>query len=275
MPTQTIKEILDRLNSGDRDAAWTLFLEEHAALVLRVVRHFEANADDVSDCFQFICEQLVKDSFRRLRRFQPDGAAEFSTWLRAVVRNLCLDWHRKRFGRSRAFRSIERLSDLDQAIFRLVHEHGDTEQEAFNSLRSRFPELTPALVASSIERINSTLTPSQTWSLQARGQPTIDFDGHGVEIADFDGGPEAQAIKNETRAMLMRAVNRLPKEKRLLIRLRFEEELTLEQIARLLEFNNPQRVDREIKQILSVLRKELYSLDEISGKASTSSVKEA
>src|SRR5205814_9688368 len=112
MAETPINKILKQLRS-EPEAAWTLFLHEYASLILQVVRHFERNSDQASDCFQFICERLCEDRCRRLRKFKPKGAATFSTWLRAVVRNLCLDWHRKQFGRRRVFRSISRLSDLD------------------------------------------------------------------------------------------------------------------------------------------------------------------
>lgn len=41
------------------------------------------------------------------------------------------------------------------------------------------------------------------------------------------------------------------------MRLRFEEELTLEQIAKLLDLGNAQRADRQIKEVLARLRVEL------------------
>ena len=56
----------------------------------------------------------------RLSRFRPDGPASLSTWLRAVVRDLCLDWHRQEFGRHRVFESVARLPALDQEIFKLL-----------------------------------------------------------------------------------------------------------------------------------------------------------
>ena len=49
----------------------------------------------------------------------------------------------------------------------------------------------------------------------------------------------------------------LSKRQRLLIRLRFEQELTLDQIANLLDLGNAQRVDRQIKDVLARLREVL------------------
>jgi len=276
-----IDEILKQLGSHASHEAWSMFLDEYAPLILQLVRHFEKESDPASDCFQFICERLCEDRFRRLRRFKPGGPAKFSTWLRLVVRNLCVDWRRKQFGRRRVFRSISRLSDLDQEIFRLVHERGATEQEAFVSLARNFPGLSTKMVSEAIERVNGTLTRNQNWLLRARSVATSQrsvkrSDGtESAEVADSSSNPEALAIGGERSAMLNRALWRLSFNERLLIRLRFEEDLTLDQIAKLLKLGNAQRVDRQIKQILSSLRRELNSADavDVSGKNSPSSVK--
>ena len=60
----------------------------------------------------------------------------------------------------------------------------------------------------------------------------------------------------ESRGALGRALARLSKRERLLVRMRFEQELTLDQIARLLNLGNAQRADRQIKMILTRLREE-------------------
>jgi RNA polymerase sigma factor (sigma-70 family) len=62
---------------------------------------------------------------------------------------------------------------------------------------------------------------------------------------------------SERRAALDRALEQLSKRERLLVRLRFEQELTLEQIANLLDLGNAQRADRQIKELLARLRVDL------------------
>jgi RNA polymerase sigma factor (sigma-70 family) len=274
MSEAPIDEILKQLCSRDSHAGWTLFLDENAPLILQVIRHFETDSDTASDCFQFVCERLCERRFRRLRKFKPEGAAKFSTWLSAVVRNLCLDWRRKQFGRHRAFRSIDRLSDLERQIFRLVHERGATEHDAFLTLATKFPGLTSEMVSEAIARVNQTLTTNQSWILRARTSRSLSGDEtqpEPAQLPDTTPSPETLAIIKERNAMLQRSLRRLPAKDRLLIRLRFEEDLTLEQIAKLLGLGNAQRADRQIKQILSNLRLEL-SGPARSGKTSPSSV---
>ena len=280
MAETQIDHILEQLGAHASQDAWSIFLENYGGIIFQVIRHFESDAEDAADCFQFVCERLCEAQFRRLRRFKPGGPAKFTTWLRAVVRNLCLDWQRKRFGRPRLFRSVARLSDLDQQVFRLVHERGVTEQEALLHLTPKFPGLTLQLLSDAIERINKALSSNQNWLLRtrtklSRQRSTEPIDEvQRTEPTSSDANPEALAIAAERKTVLARALRKLPTNEKLLLRLRYEEEMTLEQIARLLQMGNAQRVDRQIKQILLRLRSEFESgaLDE-SGKRIPSSVK--
>jgi RNA polymerase sigma factor (sigma-70 family) len=54
------------------------------------------------DRYAHVIEQLEADDYRRLRAFSSDGKTKFSTWLVVVANRLCVDYHRKRYGRSRA-----------------------------------------------------------------------------------------------------------------------------------------------------------------------------
>jgi len=74
--------------------------------------------------------------------------------------------------------------------------------------------------------------------------------------------------------MLARALRKLPANEKLLLRLRFEQEMTLDQISKLLQMGNAQRVDRQIKQILAALRVQLETVTfDKAGKTVPSSVK--
>ena len=275
-----IAEILDQL-ARDSHVGWSVFLDEHAGLIFQVVRHFEQDSDDAADCFQFICEQLCADRFRRLRRFDADGAAQFSTWLRVVARNLCLDWRRKQFGRKRVFRSIARLPELDREVFKLIYERGETKDEVLAALSHKFPYLTTELLSESLERIEQNLSTNQKWLLQSRvafstprgNNSSREIDR--VEVVDPQPTPESLALDAEHHRILNRALMRLSDHDRLLLRLRFEEQLTLDQIGKLLQLGNAQRVDRQLKQILATLKIEFDSNSSagVSGKTSSSSVK--
>src|SRR5436190_9445464 len=230
MAEQSPDYVLQKLRSGDPHEAWTEFLEEYSGLIFQVVRHFENDLDRASDCFQFVCEKLSAQRFRRLLQFKPRGPASFSTWLRAVVRNSCLDWRRREFGRERPFRSISRLSDFDQEVFKYVYERGVPAGETLPLLQSKFANVTPERFAESRDRIEQELTANQRWRLgvrsarRARGNRLTgeEVEPSPLEIADPRPGPEALTILEERRAALSRALDRLSKPERLLVQLRFE-----------------------------------------------------
>jgi RNA polymerase sigma factor (sigma-70 family) len=262
MPERSFDNFLEQLGSSDPEEAWHLFLHEYSTTILQVVRFVERDADLVPDCFQFVCERLSVDSFRRLRKFKPQGPAVFSTWLRAVVRNLCLDWRRKQFGRPRIFKSISRLSVFDQEVFRHLYERRISFEETLQSLRLTFPDLTNAQLSESSARIEQELTTKQRQLLDARlsqqaSQTSLDetVAAH-TDIPDPAPSPEVQAVLKERATTLRRALDRLPQRERLLIRLRFEQDLTLDQVAKLLDLGNAQRVERQIKSVLAKLRDE-------------------
>jgi RNA polymerase sigma factor (sigma-70 family) len=260
-----ISECLRALRSDASIDAWKSFLDDNAAIVLQIAGLFERDKDKIADCFVFICEQLCQNNFRRLQQFRPDGAASFATWLRAVARRLCIDWHRREFGRSRIFESIERLSAKDQAMFRLIYEEGISQEAAFAMLAARNPGLSRSELDASCERVRSSLTPRQLWLISIRKPRLASLEGlfkdeqssYQHQISDPAPDPEKLAAQSQQRAALDRALANLSASDRLLVRLRYEQELTLEQVARLSALPDPQTADRRLKQILAGLRKAL------------------
>lgn len=262
MPPRAIEQILEQLSSRHADQAWSDFMEEYSATIYQVICHFEPDSEKASDCFQFVCEQLIVSRFKRLRKFKIDGSAKFSTWLRAVVRNLCIDWHRKETGRPRPFKSISKLSAFDQQVFQLLYERGVSTDEGLRLLMAAYPNVTEESLAQSRRRIEEGLTKQQRWLLNTRaarsrgGSVAVDLEEIHASVPDPRANPEAEAAIKERYRHLMKKLKRLSDQDRLIVHLRFEQDLTLDQIAKLLQLGNAQRVDRQIKQILWQLREE-------------------
>ncbi len=258
MNEQTIAKILTHLSKHQAQDAWEEFLRLYAGTVLGVVRHFERDEDAIADCFVHVCQQLIKNRFQRLRKFNVRGPARFTTWLRAVVRNLCLDWHRQEFGRYRPFNALRRASALDQQIYAKVYEEGLSAPEVLESLRPAFPSLNSEAVAAAIQRIAAVLTPRQRWLLTVRRAQVLPLDGEWIlgelDVVDPQPGPEAAAIAKDQTEKLGHAVVQLPAGDRVLLGLRFGQSLTLEQIARVEGLENAQGADRRIREIVARLR---------------------
>lgn len=248
------------------DEAWAAFLGDHAPLILQVVHLFERDADQVQDCFLFVCERLRRGDMRRIRCFRVEGTATFDTWLRAVVRHLCLDWRRHRDGRFRLPHAVARLPDLEREVFRCIHLRGLSENETFHTLKALWPALTREQLAGAASRVAGTLSSRQSWLLLAR-RPRLqslsdapsEADPVGAEagLVDPRPDPEQDALAHESLGALRDAIERLPPRDRLLVRLRHEQELPLEEIARLTGLSGASQVERQIQKALDVLRERM------------------
>jgi RNA polymerase sigma factor (sigma-70 family) len=106
-----LSALLAAATESDRERAWSAFVEAFSAAILRVARSLGSDADLVMDRYAFTLERLRADDCRRLRAYVRPGAGEFSLWLIVVVRRLCLDHHRERYGRARVAPGAEEASD--------------------------------------------------------------------------------------------------------------------------------------------------------------------
>lgn len=134
--TQLDDRWAQRLASGDGEAAWDEFLAAYRGLIFATIGRLVRDGEERMDAFALVCEKLREDGFRRLRRFEPDGAAKFSTWLVTVVRNLVIDRYRGIHGRRRLAASLPNLTDLQSRIFRCLAESGMSFAEAYESLKN-------------------------------------------------------------------------------------------------------------------------------------------
>ena len=76
------------------------------------------------------------------------------------------------------------------------------------------------------------------------------------ELPDSKPDPEALAARSESRTLLHGALASLSSQERLLIRLRFEQDLRMAQIAQLTGFESAAHVERRIRKLLQRLRVE-------------------
>src|SRR4029077_5701842 len=74
---------------------------------------------DRLDAYQTVCEALLKNDKKRLRAYSGRGSP--SGFILQVIENLVVDYARTIVPRRRLPASIERLSTLDQSVFRLLY----------------------------------------------------------------------------------------------------------------------------------------------------------
>jgi RNA polymerase sigma factor (sigma-70 family) len=199
---EALSSLLDARDLRSRDDAWATFLSAYSTRIMRVARILGGDEDAVMDRYAFALDQLRRDECKRLRQYVADGRGQFTTWLVLVVRRLCLDEYRRRYGRRQSHTS----DAADQHV-----------------LRRRLADLTGI--------------PPELAEVAAPGD-------------DADVGIRAL----ELSAALEAAVARLDVSDRLLIRLRFQDGLSVPTIARMIRAASPGHVYRRLDHVLASLR---------------------
>jgi RNA polymerase sigma factor (sigma-70 family) len=253
--------LLRQLRSPDAWTAWTEILNRHASLIMKTASQFEYQQDRKNDCFLFVSEKLSEDGFKRLLKYDSSRVASFRTWLITVVFNLCIDWHRKEFGRAYLLPAISALPSFDQLVYRYSFERGMTGQDCLQALSTEFPDVTRRQLSQAISRVHGVLTPRQRWQIGVRhwrkqrsGDPSGDARLQNVDqLPTPTQDPAIVAQKQQALDALQAALAHLSDRQQLLLHLRFHAGLTLNQIAQFIHLGDSNRAWRHIEKAINAL----------------------
>jgi len=253
--------LLSQLKTPDAGTAWTEILNRYAALIMKTASQFEYQQDRKNDCFLFVSEKLSEDGFKRLLKYDSRRNASFRTWLITIVFNLCIDWHRKEFGRAYLLPAISALPGFDQLVYRYSFEQGMTGQDCLHALSTEFPDVTRQQLSRAISRVHGVLTPRQRWQIgvRHRRQRRSGDQGGDSRLHDVDQlptpieDPAIMAQKQQDLDALQVALANLSAREHLLLHLRFHSGLTLNQIAQFVRLSDSARAWRHIEKALKAL----------------------
>lgn len=201
-PPRELTELLEAAESASEERAWQAFVERYSRAILETTRTFAPDYDGSMDRYRFVLEELRRDGYRRLRAYHADSRSRFTTWLAVVARRLCIDYHRKRYGRDAPGQAVRHSRQVRRRLADLVAE-----------------ELDPGVVA---------------------------------DTSSDD--PEHQMRRTELSEALASALERLNPEERLLLKLRFEDDKAVREIARAMRYPTVFHVYRRLNPLLASLR---------------------
>jgi RNA polymerase primary sigma factor len=114
---RVVKLLALNTNTGWR-AFEAFFSDDMRRIVLRNLpgKDHQQNREDA---YQSICEALLKNNLQRLRAYSGRGSP--SGFILHVIENLVIDYVRTILPRRRLPAAIQRLSTLDQSVFRLLY----------------------------------------------------------------------------------------------------------------------------------------------------------
>jgi RNA polymerase sigma factor (sigma-70 family) len=238
-----------KLEAGDPDGAWDLFVERYRRLIFAAIRHYTTEHDEVMDVFAQVCESLRAQDLARLRRYlaQPDHRARLSTWLVTVVRNLAVDWFRHRDGRQRLSTIAGTLPPVQRRIFECVFADGRSHMEAYELLvATEAPELS---FGAFLRELRATYR-----AVAARRKGPLMAELWGPAPPDVDVTESDPVTRGEQAARLAEALDALPPDDRVAIQLFVVEDVPAADVARVLGLPNSKAVYNRVYRALADLR---------------------
>ncbi len=243
------RRLLHRLFSGGAksEIAWKEFLSLYSNLFLSIIAKYTKVHDEAMEKYLFICSKLCKDNFHILKKF--NAASHFrkpklSTWLTVVVKNLCVDEFRSNHGRQRIPSAIQALNDFDICIFKLHYWFGYKDTEicrVFSNMENGNEK-----VMNSISKISQLLKNSKAGNYKNFDPIFIELDETKFILPDND------TAFDELSERIANSIGKLTAVQNMVLKLRFWEGLSPQEIAALLKFPR-----RKVYDILSGTIKKL------------------
>jgi RNA polymerase primary sigma factor len=179
-----------------------------------IVRMLPGTAHQLNreDAYQSVCESLLRNDHQRLRAYSGRGSP--SGFVLQAVENLVIDFVRTVIPRRRLPAAIQRLGELDQAVFRLVYwEHISADPAVLLRHLGRPGAAAPTLVdvADALARVRRDVPPGYHPEARREGQ-TVSLSA-AEEVAVAGGAedfavrtPEQNLVETETSSLLDQAI---------------------------------------------------------------------
>ena len=226
--------------AGNRDLRDGL-IEAHLWLADRLARHFANRGEPFDDLYQVSSLALIK----AVDRFDPGRGVEFTSYATTTIIGELKRHFRDRGWSVRAPRRIQELYlHLGQAISDLSQSLG----------RSPTIQELAQVTSASEEDVLEALEAGQAYRATSLDAPSDDDDTLGSHL----GGEDAEFDNSERRLLLEPYLARLPARERLILKLRFEDDLTQSEIAQQLGISQ-MHVSRLLSKCLARLHEAYQS----------------
>jgi RNA polymerase sigma factor for flagellar operon FliA len=225
-----------------------------------VARRHRLDPAEAEEFQSIVRLKLIEDDYRILRQFQQRSA--LSTFLATVINRLFLDYRVSLWGKWRPSAEARRAGPIAVRLEMLMGRDGLSFDEACEVLTvTERVDVSPA----ALHGLRLTLpvrSPRRFVSdelLAERVDPGVDLESRLID-------EERAAAHQRVRSALAQAMDELPAQDRLILQMRFEQGLTIAQVARALRLD-AKPLYRRIERLLAGLRRTLeaqgFEADEV------------
>jgi len=239
-------------------------LIDHLDLIDQIVRttgrRRHLSATEREDFASFVNLRLIDDNYAILRKFQ--NRSSLWTYLAAVIERLSLDFCAEKWGRWRPSAMAERLGPVAVVLERLVTRDSHTIEEAMEIVRTHHDvTLTYSELRAMWEQLPVRVRTTEVGEEAAatvRGEETSEYT---IEDA------ERRKSIDRLQRVLHKAFDEIPAQDRVLIALRFDQGLSMVEIAKLLNSSVPtlhRKLDKGIKHLRLALTQSGFDPREVA-----------
>lgn len=247
-------------------------LLDHLDLIDHIVRttgrRRHLSAAEQEDFGGFVRLRLVDDDYAVLRKFQ--NRSSLRTYLAAVIERLSLDFCVERWGRWRPSAAAERLGPVAVLLERLVNRDGHTLDEAVEIIVTNpATDWSSRKVRNLWEQLPARIRTSEVSEEAAAGVSAPQTSDTSVD------DDERRATIERLERTLQTAFAAIPAQDRVVLGLRFDQDLPMAEIAKLTGVSVPtlhRRLDRTIKDLRHALTAAGFDPREVAGLIGHSSI---
>ncbi|HYC92742.1 MAG TPA: sigma-70 family RNA polymerase sigma factor [Thermoanaerobaculia bacterium] len=229
-----------------------------------ICRRNGLDPDSIEDFTAEVRLRLVKDDYAILRAYE--GRSQFKTYIAAVVRRLLIDQRRRDWGKWHDSAEAQRIGEIGVDVERSLHREGRSIQETHRQLEDKYP----GVALETIEVIAARLP-----AKMRRNRVDID-EAMSVQTHGDAERPVVQAdLAARISTVVCTFIDGLPEEDQLLLRLRFDSEMTVAQIARSLHRDQQVLYRRlykhfhDLRDALTAASVDAQSVEELIGSDTT------
>jgi RNA polymerase sigma factor (sigma-70 family) len=240
-----------RLDDAPTDAR-ALFLQEVERIeriVGSIARSRSLAADDADDFRSFVHERLIDNDYAILRKFE--GRSSVGTFLTVVITRLYLDFRNAQWGRWRPSAAAKRMGSWAVRLESLLSREGYSLDEAVQVIRTGSAD---APDEAHLRELAARL-PTRTPVGRPSGRPLASLPADAA--ADDAVLDEARTrARSRIADALEAALAELPSEDRLILQLRFWENLSVADISRTLHLEQKPlygRIEANLKRLRAAL----------------------
>ena len=240
-------------------------LLDHLDLIDQIVRttgrRRHLSSAEQEDFASFVNLRLIEDDYAILRKFQ--NRSTLWTYLAAVIERMSLDFCAEKWGRWRPSAMAERLGPVAVVLERLVTRDSHTLEEAMEIVRTNHnASHTHAELRAIWEQLPVRVRTTEVGEEAAATISATDTSETNVEDSD-----RRRNIERLERA-LQTAFAQIAAQDRVLIALRFDQDLSMVEISKMTGSSVPtlhRRLDKSVKQLRSALSQSGFDPREVAG----------